>query len=49
LVLDEENPKNELPFQYKNYQISGRNIFLDVGKFYQLFINNADFPKYNKI
>ena len=45
LVLDEKNPKNELPFQYKNYQISGRNIFLDAGKFYQLYINNADFQK----
>ena len=27
LVLDEKIPKNELPFRYENYQISGRNIF----------------------
>lgn len=45
LVLDEKNPKNELPFRYDNYQISGRNIFLDAGKFYQFFIKNADFQK----
>ena len=45
LVLDEKNTKNELPFRYDNYQISGRNIFLDAGKFYQFFIKNADFQK----
>ncbi len=43
LVLDEKNPKNELPFRYEDYQFSGRNIFLDAGKFYQFFIKNADF------